>query len=446
MLFNKLKISYVQLIAASFLLVILLGSFLLCLPIASRSGEWTPYINSIYTATSATCVTGLVIYDTFAHWTIFGQIVILCLIQVGGIGFMTLVSMMSIVLKRHIGLYERKLIMQSTGTLKISGAVRLIKRVILGTFLFEGIGALLLSFRFVPDMGLFRGIYNGVFHSVSAFCNAGFDLMGRFDKFSSLTSYAGDPLVNFTVVGLIVVGGIGFFVWSDLYNCRFRFRKLQLHSKVVLTATIALIAVSTLAFFLMEYNHAFREMNTGNKVMASVFQAVTPRTAGFNTVDLNSLSEGGGILTIVLMFIGGSPGSTAGGIKTTTLVVLIIEALASARQSSQIAVFKRRLDEGVLRQASAIVTIYLLAVIVSTLVICTIDPFSMKQVLFEVVSAVGTVGLSLGITPSLSMASKIIIMILMFAGRVGGLSFALIIAQKKTAVPINRPTEKVMIG
>lgn len=421
MLFNKLKISYVQLIAASFLLVILLGSFLLCLPIASRSGEWTPYINSIYTATSATCVTGLVIYDTFAHWTIFGQIVILCLIQVGGIGFMTLVSMMSIVLRRHIGLYERKLIMQSTGTLKISGAVRLIKRVILGTFVFEGIGALLLSLRFVPDMGFFRGIYNGVFHSVSAFCNAGFDLMGRFDKFSSLTSYADDPLVNFTVAGLIVVGGIGFFVWSDLYNCRFRFRKLQLHSKVVLTATIALIAVSTIAFFIMEFNHAFREMNTGGKLMASVFQAVTPRTAGFNTVDLNSLSEGGGILTIVLMFIGGSPGSTAGGIKTTTLAVLIIEALASARQSSQIAVFKRRLDEGVLRQASAIVTIYLLAVIVSTLTICTIDPFSMKQVLFEVVSAVGTVGLSLGITPSLSMASKIIIMILMFAGRVGGL-------------------------
>lgn len=306
MLFNKLKISYVQLIAASFLLVILLGSFLLCLPIASRSGEWTPYINSIYTATSATCVTGLVIYDTFAHWTIFGQIVILCLIQVGGIGFMTLVSMMSIVLRRHIGLYERKLIMQSTGTLKISGAVRLIKRVILGTFVFEGIGALLLSLRFVPDMGFFRGIYNGVFHSVSAFCNAGFDLMGRFDKFSSLTSYADDPLVNFTVAGLIVVGGIGFFVWSDLYNCRFRFRKLQLHSKVVLTATIALIAVSTIAFFIMEFNHAFREMNTGGKLMASVFQAVTPRTAGFNTVDLNSLSEGGGILTIVLMFIGGT--------------------------------------------------------------------------------------------------------------------------------------------
>lgn len=324
--------------------------------------------------------------------------------------------------------------------------MRLIKRVILGTFIFEGIGALLLSLRFVPDMGFFRGIYNGVFHSVSAFCNAGFDLMGRFDKFSSLTSYADDPLVNFTVAGLIVVGGIGFFVWSDLYNCRFRFRKLQLHSKVVLTATIALIAVSTIAFFIMEFNHAFREMNTGGKLMASVFQAVTPRTAGFNTVDLNSLSEGGGILTIVLMFIGGSPGSTAGGIKTTTLAVLIIEALASARQSSQIAVFKRRLDEGVLRQASAIVTIYLLAVIVSTLTICTIDPFSMKQVLFEVVSAVGTVGLSLGITPSLSMASKIIIMILMFAGRVGGLSFALIIAQKKTVVPINRPTEKVMIG
>lgn len=446
MLIKKMKISYVQMIAASFLIVILLGSFLLSLPIASRSGQWTPYINSIYTATSATCVTGLVVYDTFTHWTIFGQLVILGLIQIGGIGFMTLVSMLSIALKRHIGLYERKLIMQSTGTLKISGAVKLIKRVVIGTAVFEGIGAVLLSFRFVPEMGFLRGIYNGIFHAVSAFCNAGFDLMGRFDKFSSLTRYADDPVVNLTVAGLIVVGGIGFFVWSDIYNCRFRFRKLQLHSKVVLTATAALIIVPMLGFFIMEFNHAFRGMDTGTKVIASLFQSVTPRTAGFNTVDLNALSEGGGIMTIVLMFIGGSPGSTAGGIKTTTLVVLIIEAIASARQSSQIAVFKRRLDEGVLRQASAIVTIYLLAVIVSSLVICTIDPFSMKQVLFEVVSAVGTVGLSLGITPSLSIASKIIIMILMFAGRVGGLSFALIIAQKKAAIPINRPTEKIMIG
>lgn len=446
MLIKKMKMSYVQMIAASFLIVILLGSFLLSLPIASRSGQWTPYIDSIYTATSATCVTGLVVYDTFTHWTIFGQLVILGLIQVGGIGFMTLVSMLSIALKRHIGLYERKLIMQSTGTLKVSGAVKLIKRVVIGTVVFEGAGAVLLSCRFIPEMGFFRGIYNGIFHAVSAFCNAGFDLMGRFDKFSSLTRYADDPVVNLTISGLIVVGGIGFFVWSDIYNCRFRFRKLQLHSKVVLTATVSLIVVSMLGFFIMEYNHAFKDMDAGTKVMASLFQSVTPRTAGFNTVDLNSLSEGGGIMTIVLMFIGGSPGSTAGGIKTTTLVVLIIEAIASARQSSQIAVFKRRLDEGVLRQASAIVTIYLLAVIVSSLVICTIDPFSMKQVLFEVVSAVGTVGLSLGITPSLSIASKIIIMILMFAGRVGGLSFALIIAQKKAVVPINRPTEKIMIG
>lgn len=446
MLIKKMKISYVQMIAASFLIVILLGSFLLSLPIASRSGQWTPYINSIYTATSATCVTGLVVYDTFTHWTIFGQLVILCLIQIGGIGFMTLVSMLSIALKRHIGLYERKLIMQSTGTLKVSGAVKLIKRVVIGTAVFEGAGAVLLSCRFIPEMGFLRGVYNGIFHAVSAFCNAGFDLMGRFDKFSSLTRYADDPVVNLTISGLIVVGGIGFFVWSDIYNCRFRFRKLQLHSKVVITATATLIILPMLGFFIMEYNHAFKDMDTGTKVMASLFQSVTPRTAGFNTVDLNSLSEGGGIMTIVLMFIGGSPGSTAGGIKTTTLVVLIIEAIASARQSSQIAVFKRRLDEGVLRQASAIVTIYLLAVIVSSLVICTIDPFSMKQVLFEVVSAVGTVGLSLGITPSLSIASKIIIMILMFAGRVGGLSFALIIAQKKSAVPINRPTEKIMIG
>ena len=446
MVLKRNRITYTQFIALSFLLVILLGSVLLCLPVSSRSGQWTPYIDSLFTATSATCVTGLVVYDTYSHWSAFGQATILCLIQIGGIGFMTVVSMLSVALKRHIGLYERKLLAESTGSLRVGGVVVLLKRIIAGTVIFEGAGTVLLATRFCPEMGFGKGLYNALFHSVSAFCNAGFDIMGKYGRFSSLTKYADDVVVNLTIMALIVIGGIGFFVWSDIFNCRFHFRKYQLHTKIVLTSTAALIFVSVIAFFIMEYDHAFKGMPLGEKMIASGFQAISPRTAGFNTVDLNSLSESGGIFTIILMFIGGSPGSTAGGIKTTTFVVLIMEAIASARSSQQVTVFKKRLDESVLRQASAIATIYLLAITVSTLAICMLEPFSFKKVLFEVVSAIGTVGLTLGITPMLGAEAKIILMILMFAGRVGGLSFALVIAQKRTNVPINRPTEKIMVG
>ena len=248
----KRKLTYTQIIALGFFLIILTGGILLTLPISSRSGEFTPFLNAIFTATSATCVTGLVVYDTFTHWSLFGQIVIICMIQIGGIGFMTIITMLSIFLKRKIGLNERKLLMQSAGSIQIGGVVALILRIIKGTIFFEGIGAILLSIRFIPEMGFLRGIYNAVFHAVSAFCNAGFDLMGRFEKFSSLTRYSDDILVNLTIMSLIVIGGIGFIVWSDIIKFKFNFKKYELHSKIVLTATASLIIVGALVFFIFE--------------------------------------------------------------------------------------------------------------------------------------------------------------------------------------------------
>ncbi|MDF2951172.1 MAG: synthase subunit [Anaerocolumna sp.] len=442
----KTKLTYAQFIALGYLLIILLGGLLLSLPIASRSGQWTPYINSLFTATSATCVTGLVVYDTFTHWSLFGQLVIISLIQIGGIGFMTIITLFSMFLKRHIGLHERRLLMQSAGTLEVGGIVRLIKKIAIGTFLLEGVGALLLATRFIPDMGYLRGSYNAVFHSISAFCNAGFDLMGKFGQYSSLTTYAGDVVVNITIMMLIVVGGIGFLVWNDILKFGIHFKKFQLHTKIVLVSTGLLILIGAFLFFILEYNASFAGLNMVEKIMAAFFQSITPRTAGFNTVDIAALSESGSLLTMILMFIGGSPGSTAGGIKTTTFVVLLMGFIASSRHNASINIFKRRMDEDVVKQASAIATIYLLVVLLSTLIIAAIQPFEMKQVLFEVISAIATVGLSTGITTSLNFISRIIIILLMYGGRVGILTLALVLAEKRENVLINRPIEKILIG
>ncbi|MDF2608730.1 MAG: synthase subunit [Lachnospiraceae bacterium] len=442
----KTKLTYAQFIALGYLLIILLGGLFLSLPIASRSGEWTPYINSLFTATSATCVTGLVVYDTFTHWSLFGQLTILSLIQIGGVGFMTIITLFSMFLKRHIGLHERRLLMQSAGTLEVGGIVRLIRRIAIGTLVFEGAGALFLATRFVPDMGLVKGVYNAVFHSVSAFCNAGFDLMGRFGQYSSLTTYADDIIVNITIMLLIVIGGIGFLVWNDIIKCGFRFKKFQLHTKIVLVSTGMLILSGAILFFIFEYNASFSALNMKDKIMAAFFQSITPRTAGYNTIDLAALSESGNLLTMMLMFIGGSPGSTAGGIKTTTFVVLLMGTIASSRHNANINIFKRRMDEDVVKQASAIATIYLLAVLGSTLIIAALQPFSVKQVLFEVISAAATVGLTTGITTSLNFVSRIIIILLMYGGRVGILTLALVLAEKRENVLINRPIEKILIG
>lgn len=440
------KLTYTQFVAFGFLLIILIGGILLTFPAASKSGVGTPFVDALFTATSATCVTGLAVYDTYQHWSLFGQLVILILIQIGGIGFMTVITMFSILMKRQISLRERKLIVQSAGALKVGGAVSLIKRVALATFLLEGIGTILLAFRFIPEMGIRSGIYNAIFHSISAFCNAGFDLMGRYDAFSSLTRYVSDSLVNLTICALIIVGGLGFIVWNDITAHRLHFSRYQLHSKIVLTMTGVLLFFGTLLFLIFEYHDTQTGMNAGQRILASLFEAVTPRTAGFNTTSLEDLSESGSLLTMILMFIGGNPGSTAGGIKTSTLFVLVLSIGATCTHSPNITIFKRSLEDGIARQAAAIATIYLIAITSGAMVIAAIESFSLRDIMMETISAAGTVGLSTGISAAGCVTTKIIFMILMFGGRVGGLTLALVLAEKRVFVPIERPVEKILIG
>ena len=442
------KLTYTQIIVLSFLSIILIGSLLLTLPLSSRSGEWTPFLDAMFTATSATCVTGLVVYDTYTHWSAFGQAIILVLIQIGGIGIMTCIAMLSLILKRRISLSERRLLMQSTGSLQHNGIVILIKQIITGTAIVELCGALLLAIVFCPRMGFTVGLWNAVFHSVSAFCNAGFDLMGRYSAFSSLSGDGlyNNPLVMITLMLLIVIGGIGFLVWNDVIKKRTSFKKYEVHSKIVLTTSALLIGIGFVLFFIFEYKHSLAGMILGQKLLNALFEAITPRTAGFASVDLNSMSDSGTLLTMILMFIGGSPGSTAGGIKTTTFVVLLLCALNSARRYGSITVFKRKLDQNTVAQASSIATVYAAGVFIAAMIICALEPYSFTQIVFEIVSAVATVGLSTGITPNLCAASQILLMVLMFAGRIGGLTFVLVLAERRINVPISRPTVKILIG
>lgn len=442
----NIKFSYTQTIAFGFAVLILLGALILSLPISSRSGEWTSLLDTLFTATSATCVTGLVVYDTYTQWSIVGQIVILFLIQMGGIGFMTVITMFSIFMKRRIGLHERQLLVQSAGTLRLSGVVRLIKRIVIGSICFELLGAAFLATRFCSQMGFWEGIYNAIFHSVSAFCNAGFDLMGKYGQFSSLTSYVGDPVVSLTISMLIVIGGIGFIVWDDIAKHKWRFREYALHSKIVLTVTGILIGMGWLLFYLFEARGVLSELSGIDKVIAALFQSITPRTAGFNTIDIAQLSESGSFLTIILMFIGGSSGSTAGGIKTTTLAVLFLNVFASSRKIRQVKVYKRRIEDNLVREAGAFFTVYLATVTAATMLICAFESFPLKEILFEVVSAIGTVGLTIGVTPSLGSVAKVVIILLMFVGRVGWLTLVFALAGRHYDPPVERVPEKILIG
>ncbi|WP_313344287.1 TrkH family potassium uptake protein [Sedimentibacter sp.] len=446
LIIKKIKLNYTEIIVFSTMGIIFLGGLLLSLPLSSKSGTATPFVDSLFTSASAFCVTGLIVYDTFTHWSLFGQSIILLLIQIGGLGFMTVITLFSLFLRRKIGLKERRLLMESANTLKIGGIVLLVKKIIIGTIIFESVGALILTLSFYPEMGLREGLFYGIFHSVSAFCNAGFDLMGKYGQFSSLTNYSSNIVVNITIMTLIISGGIGFVVWDDIVKTRVCFRKFQLHTKIVLITTAALILISALLLFVIESNHGMINMSIKEKILASLFQSITPRTAGFNTINLNEFSEGGILLTIILMIIGGSPGSTAGGIKTTTFITLLIAAWASAGQCTDILIFKRRLETDTLKKASAITTIYMTIALISIIVISTIQEFPLKEIMFEVFSALGTVGLSLGITPSLNVLSKIIITLLMYGGKVGVLSIAAVIAEKKESALLSRPFEKIIIG
>lgn len=437
---------YATVIALGFFCLILAGSVLLCLPIASKAGTFTNYTDSLFTAASATCVTGLVTVDTFSHWSLFGQIVILILIQVGGLGFMTISMTFFFFFHKRIGLRERGLLKESVSIMYIGGVVRLARKILFGTLLFESMGAVLLSIRFVPKMGLLRGVYNGIFHSVSAFCNAGFDLMGRYEKYSSLVRYQDDILVNLVIMALIIIGGIGFFVWDDISKNGLHFKNYELHTKIVLTTTVLLLVSGTVFFYLMENDGVLKGMSGGEKLLASMFASVTPRTAGFNTTDTAALSEGSRMLTILLMFIGGSPGSTAGGIKTTTAVVVFMSLIAGLRRTKDCNIFKRRIGEDIMRRAHSLFTLNLSLSCLAVLVIASIQGFLLSDVMFEVFSAIGTVGMSTGITRQLIPASKIILILLMYCGRVGSLSFALIFTEKKVESPVKYPAEKIIVG
>lgn len=440
------KLSVWQIIAIGYALVILFGSFLLSLPFSAKSNTWTPYINSLFTATSATCVTGLVVYDTFTYWSMFGQIVILLLIQIGGIGFMSIITLFAMMMKKHIGLYERKIIAQSSGTNAKRGAIRLVQRVLIGTLIFETLGTLLLMIRFCKDLGFAKGFYYSLFHSISAFCNAGFDLMGFQGQFSSFTNYVGDPLVNLTLVMLIFWGGIGFIVWGDLIDTKFNWKKFQLHTRVALLSSVLLIGISSLLFFLFEKDNLFSGMSSSEAFLASMFQAVTPRTAGFNTINMAGLSESSSLLTMILMFIGGSSGSTAGGLKVTTFVVLLVGVFSLSRNKSEISLGKRSIEHSQLVKALTLFVLYLLTSVIFTLIISAIEPHPLKDIAFEVISAIGTVGLSTGITASLKIVSKLLIMLLIFIGRVGVITFVMAFSENKAPSAIKKPTDRILIG
>lgn len=435
-----------QIVAIGFLIVIFVGSLLLMLPFATKPGQTTSYVDALFTATSATCVTGLLPFDTFTHWTLFGQLVILFMLQLGGIGFMAVITMATLFMRQKIGLQNRMLIMESSGTVTLSGIGNLVKRIVFGTAGFELVGSVILATQFIPIFGWTKGIYFSVFHSISAFCNAGFDLMGQLQAGSSMILFNSNPVVMLTLSLLVILGGLGFFVWDDIIVCRGKFKNYQVHTKLVLTCTAVLTVVPFILFFIFEYNHAFKGMNVADKILNAFFQSVTPRTAGFSGIDMSTLSEPGGIMTLVLMFIGGNPGSTAGGVKTTTVAVILISTVYYLLQDDDSNVFKKRIDENTVRKASSIVFIYFSMILVFSFIIGFIESLTLRELLFEVISAVTTVGISMGVTPTLTLASKLMLIMLMYAGRIGALTFIMMLSKPSKQAILKRPVGKIIIG
>lgn len=437
-----------SIIALGFLAIILIVAALLMLPVSSASGTMTDPLTALFTATSAVCVTGLVVVDTATHWSLFGKLVLITGIQIGGLGVMTVMALVSMLLGQRIGLRQRTLLQESVASLHIGGIVRLVRRAMIGTALVEGLGAALLAFRFVPALGWPRGLAYSVFHSISAFCNAGFDLMGTISgPYSSLESFVSDPLVNLTVMALILVGGIGFFVWDDLVQSRLHWKRMQLHTRLVLLLTILLTLVPAALFYAFERTNAMAELDAGGRVLASLFSAVTPRTAGFDTIATAALSDASALLTLLLMLTGGNPGSTAGGAKTTTMLLVALLAVSMLRREDDVHILGRRIDAGLMRRACSIVVIYASLALVSTLVLCALQPeLPLRDVLLEVFSAVDTVGMTTGITRQLSALPRLIIIALMYAGRLGSLTFAILIAHRRAPAPVQYPAGQLLIG
>ena len=440
------RVTPAQIIITGFLLLILSGTLLLMLPFATREPGSASFVDALFTATSATCVTGLILHDTVQYWTPFGQAVILLLIQVGGMGVVTMAVAIFMFSGKKIGLKQRWVMQESIAAPQVGGIVRMTGFILKTALAIEGVGAVLLAIRFCPQMGFFKGLWYAVFHSVSAFCNAGFDLMGEETAYSSLTAYVGDPLVSLTIAGLIVVGGLGFITWQDIFQHHRHLRAYRLQSKLILVTTAGLLLGGLLFFGLYEFQlPQWEGLSTGEKVLAAAFQSATPRTAGFNTVDLTALSAPSQLLMILLMLTGGSPGSTAGGFKTTTLAVLLLSALAVFRRRSKAHCFGRRLAEPALRNASAIFLLYLVLFLTGGTLICCLEGIPMMSALFEAASAIGTVGLSLGVTPELGTVSRIILIFLMYVGRVGGLTMIYAVTSGGISYA-QYPQEQVNVG
>lgn len=433
-------------IAVNFLVIILIGAFLLTLPVSSRSGQRTDFMTALFTATSASCVTGLVLADTFSHWSVFGQILILVMIQIGGLGTIAMRILLATFLRRNITLKARNLLQESINSLQIGGIVRLIRQALKGTLLFEGAGAFVMAFYFVPRLGFRRGIYYSVFHAISAFCNAGFDLMGYQGEYGSFVSAVDHPLINIPIMALIILGGLGFIVWVDVWKQKFRFRKFQFHTKLVLTTTAVLVFGGAAVFYLLEAKASMAELTGTGKVYASLFASVTARTAGFNTVDTALMSEGGKLFNIMLMFIGGSPGSTAGGIKTTSIAVIFFYMAAYLRGKHGAEVFGRKISDETVRKAVTVFVLNLSLALGTVLIISGVEKLPMLDLMFEAFSAIGTVGMTTGLTRDLGTLGRILIMILMFLGRVGSMSFAFSFYERKPVPKVQLPEIEVPVG
>lgn len=441
-LLHKNNKSPFRIIIFGFLLVIFMGSFLLMLPISTKTGECTPFLDALFTSTSAVCVTGLVIHDTATYWSNFGQSVIILLIQIGGLGVITVAGAFAILSGRKIGLMQRSTMQEAIAAPNVGGIVRRTGFILKTALAVELFGAVLLFPVFFCEFGLLKGAWYSLFHSISAFCNAGFDLMGVKAPFSSLTDYAGNPVISIVIALLIAIGGIGFLTWEDIRTNGLHFQKYRMQSKVILTVTGALILIPTIYFFLFEFTQA----PMGERVLLSFFQAVTPRTAGFNTADLTAMSETGQFVIIILMLIGGSPGSTAGGMKTTTFAVLLANTLAVFRRREHPSFFNRRLSNEVVSQASTILIMYLVLFLTAGLVISRVENLPVLTCLFETASAIGTVGLSLGITPQLSSISHLLLIVLMFFGRVGGLTLIFAALSHVQGNSARLPQERITVG
>lgn len=440
---NKTKLNGVQILALGFLAVIIIGAVILSLPISSRSGEPTNFLDAIFTSTSAVCVTGLITLDTSTHWSTFGQTVIMALIEIGGLGFMSFTVLISLILGKKITLRERLVMQEAMNTFSIQGLVRMVKYVLIFTVSVQFFGALLLSTQFVPEYGIIKGFFYSIFHSISAFCNAGFDLFG-----TSLVGYSNNTVVILIISALIIIGGLGFTVLLELYDFK-GIKKLSLHAKIVIITTLILIFGGTLLMLLFEHKNpqTIADMNIKDKLLNSFFASVTPRTAGFNSISTSGMTLASKILTVILMLIGGSPGSTAGGLKTVTCAILVLTVISVIRGREDTEVFGRRLTKEIVYKSFIIVFIGLSLVIGVTMILSYTEVgASFIDLLYETSSALGTVGLTLGLTPNLSSLGKIFIMIMMYLGRVGPLTVMLALTRKRKKSGYKYPEGKILIG